>query len=216
MLAHKIREEVVAFARRMYIDGLVVGTAGNISARVPGEERVAITPSSLPYEEMKPDDVPILDLSGAVVAAGKAPSVEWKLHLAIYQARPDVGAIFHTHSIYSSVLAALHLPLSPIVEELVHYVGGQVEVAAYAPSQSPELSHNVVAALGGKAAVFIANHGNVCCGKDLASAHHVCQLVERVARVHILACLLGKPVLIPMEVVEREQLEFERRKRKHQ
>jgi L-fuculose-phosphate aldolase len=163
---------------------------------------------------MKPDDVPILDLSGAVVVTGRAPSVEWGLHLAIYQARPDVGAIFHTHGVYSSVLAALHLPLPPIVEELVHYVGGQVEVAEYAPSQSPELSHNVAVALGEKAAVLVANHGNICCGKDLASAYHVCQLVERVAHVHILACLLGKPIPIPAEVIKREQLAFERGKRK--
>lgn len=213
MPVQTIRKEVVAFARKMYADGLVVGTAGNLSSRVPGEERVAITPSSLPYEEMEPDDVPILDLSGAVVVTGRAPSVEWRLHLAIYQARPDVGAIFHTHGVYSSVLAALHLPLPPIVEELAHYVGGQIEVAEYAPSQSPELSRNVVVALGGKAAALIANHGKVCCGEDLASTYHVCQLVERVAHVHILACLLGKPIPIPAEVIEKERLEFEKRKK---
>lgn len=213
MPVQTIRKEVVAFARKMYADGLVVGTAGNLSSRVPGEERVAITPSSLPYEEMEPDDVPILDLSGAVVVTGRAPSVEWRLHLAIYQARPDVGAIFHTHGVYSSVLAALHLPLPPIVEELAHYVGGQIEVAEYAPSQSPELSRNVVVALGGKAAALIANHGKVCCGEDLTSAYHVCQLVERVAHVHILACLLGKPIPIPAEVIEKERLEFEKRKK---
>lgn len=213
MPVQTIRKEVVAFARKMYTDGLVAGTAGNLSSRVPGEERVAITPSSLPYEEMEPDDVPILDLSGAVVVTGRAPSVEWRLHLAIYQARPDVGAIFHTHGVYSSVLAALHLPLPPIVEELAHYVGGQIEVAEYAPSQSPELSRNVVVALGGKAAALIANHGKVCCGEDLTSAYHVCQLVERVAHVHILACLLGKPIPIPAEVIEKERLEFEKRKK---
>lgn len=213
MPVQTIRKEVVAFARKMYTDGLVAGTAGNLSSRVPGEERVAITPSSLPYEEMEPDDVPILDLSGAVVVTGRAPSVEWRLHLAIYQARPDVGAIFHTHGVYSSVLAALHLPLPPIVEELAHYVGGQIEVAEYAPSQSPELSRNVVVALGGKAAALIANHGKVCCGEDLTSAYHVCQLVERVAHVYILACLLGKPIPIPAEVIEKERLEFEKRKK---
>ena len=208
-----IREEIVTFARKMHTDGLVVGTAGNLSSRVPGEERVAITPSSLPYEEMKPDDVPILDLNGAAVVPGKAPSVEWGLHLAIYQARPDVGAVFHTHGVYSSVLAALRLPLPPIVEELAHYVGGQIEVAEYAPSQSPELSCNITVALGGRAAALIANHGNICCGKDLVSAYHVCQLVERAAQVHILASLLGKPIPIPAEVLEKERREFEKRKK---
>ncbi len=213
MLVQTIRQELVTFARKMHTDGLVVGTAGNLSSRVPGEERVAITPSSLPYEEMQADDVPILDLDGAVTVTGRAPSVEWRLHLAIYQARPDVGAVFHTHGIYSSVLAALHLPLPPIVEELVHYVGGQVEVAEYAPSQSPELSRNVTVALGGRAAAFIANHGKICCGEDLADAYHVCHLVERVAHVHILASLMGKPIPIPAEVIKKERLEFEKRKK---
>lgn len=212
MVLQTIRKEIVAFARRMHAEGLVAGTAGNVSSRVPGEEKIAITPSGLPYEEMQPDDVPILDLNGTVVVESKAPSTEWRLHLAIYRARPDVGAIIHTHEIYSSVLAVLHVPLPPIVEELVHYVGGQVEVAEYAPSQSPELSRNVVAALGGRAAALIANHGNICCGGDLTQAFHVCQLVGRVARVYILASLMGRPIPIPDVVVERGRLEFEKRK----
>jgi L-fuculose-phosphate aldolase len=208
MSIQTIREEVVIFARRMQDDGLVVGTAGNVSARVPGEDGIAITPSGFPYEKMETHDIPILDLSGAVVVAGRAPSVERELHLAIYQARPDVGAIFHTHSTYSSVLAVLHLPLPPIVEELVHYVGGQVEVATYAPSQTPELSCYAIKALGEKQAAFLANHGNVCCGKNLASAYQICQLIERVAKVYLLSRTLGMPIPVPEKVLEKEQLAF--------
>src|SRR3990170_6744240 len=92
----EIREAVVSFARRMHEDGLVSGTAGNVSARVPGEERIAITPSGFPYEEMEPDDVLVLDPGGAVVHGNLPPSVEWRVHLAVYRARPDVGAIIHT------------------------------------------------------------------------------------------------------------------------
>jgi L-fuculose-phosphate aldolase len=207
-----IRNEVVAFARRMRADQLVVGTAGNVSVRLPDRETVAITPTSLAYEEMQPEDVPVIDLHGAVVLPGRTPSTERALHLAIYRARPDVGAIFHTHSLYSSVLAALHVPLPPITEEVVHHVGGQVDVAQYAPSQSPELSANAVVALGDKAAVLLANHGNVCCEADLASAYHICQLIERAAQIYILARLTGTPVPLPSEVIAKERLAFKVRR----
>lgn len=209
-----IRNEVVAFARRMRADQLVVGTAGNVSVRLPDRETVAITPTSLAYEEMQPEDVPVIDLHGAVVLPGRTPSTERALHLAIYRARPDVGAIFHTHSLYSSVLAALHVPLPPITEEVVHHVGGQVDVAQYAPSQSPELSANAVVALGDKAAVLLANHGNVCCEADLASAYHICQLIERAAQIYILARLTGTPVPLPSEVIAKERLAFKARRRR--
>jgi ribulose-5-phosphate 4-epimerase/fuculose-1-phosphate aldolase len=71
----------------------------------------------------------------------------------------------------------------------------------------------VTVALGGRAAAFIANHGKICCGEDLADAYHVCHLVERVAHVHILASLMGKPIPIPAEVIKKERLEFEKRKK---
>lgn len=211
MVLQTIRREIVRFARRMHADGLVAGTAGNISCRIPEEETVAITPSGFPYEEMQPEDVPVIDAHGSVVVGSRMPSTEWRLHLAIYQARPDIGAIIHTHEMYSSVLAVLHRPLPPIVEELVRYVGGQVEVAAYAPAQSLELARNVVAALEGRAAALIANHGNVACGPDLAQAYHVGQIVGRVAKVYILASLVGNPIVLPLAVVEQEQLEFAQR-----
>ena len=208
----EIREAVVSFARRMHEDGLVSGTAGNVSARVPGEERIAITPSGFPYEEMEPDDVLVLDPGGAVVHGKLPPSVEWRVHLAVYRARPDVGAIIHTHGVHSTALAVLGRPLPPIVEEMVQYLGGQVEVAAYAPSQSPELARNVVAALGERAAVLMANHGNVCCAEDLAAAYHVCQVLEWVAGVYLTASLLGEPTTIPAAVVETARQVFEERK----
>lgn len=208
-----MRRDIVHFGRRMHADGLVVGTAGNISCRVPGREEVAITPSGFPYNELQPDDIPILDLEGNVLREGRPPSTEWRLHLAIYRARPDVGAVIHTHEVYSSVLAVLRIPLPPVVEELVHYVGGQIEVAAYAPSQSEELSRSVVMALGNKAAALMANHGNVSCGKDLSGAYHVCQLVGRVAKIYVFASLLGKPSALPGAVIEQERREFERNQR---
>jgi L-fuculose-phosphate aldolase len=200
-----IRAEVCRYARLMFEDGMVVGTAGNVSARVPDEELVAITPSSLPYEEMTANDIVLIDFEGNAVGDGRPPSFEKLLHLAVYRARADVGAILHTHALYCSVLAVLQRPLPPVVEELVPYVGGQVDVARFGMSGSEELAANVVAALGEKSAALLANHGNLCCGKSLAKALKVARLVERCARIYVTALNLGDPKPLAAEVLEREQ-----------
>jgi L-fuculose-phosphate aldolase len=206
---HEIRAEVCRFAKRMYEDGMVVGTAGNVSARVPDAALVAITPSSLPYEDMTPDDIVLLDLEGNTVGDGRPPSFEKTVHLAIYHARADIGAVLHTHALYCSVLACLQRPLPPVIEELVPYVGGQVDVATYGMSGSSELAANIVAALGEKSAALVANHGNVCCGKTLAKAFKVAQLVERVARIYVTATQLGEPKMLPADVLERELMMYD-------
>jgi L-fuculose-phosphate aldolase len=203
------REEVCRYAKRMYTEGMVVGTAGNVSARVPGENLVAITPSSLPYEEMTPADIVLLDAEGNTVGDGRPPSFEKLLHLAVYRARADVGAVLHTHALHSSVLAVLRRPLPPVIEELVPYVGGQVDVAAFAMSGSDELAANVVAALGEKSAALLANHGNLCCGKTLAKAFKVAQLVERCATIYVTALKIGDPTPLAAEVLERAQLMYD-------
>lgn len=205
----ELRAQVNEYAKRMHAAGMVVGTAGNVSARVPGAERVAITPSSLSYHEMKAEDVQVVDLDGNQLTDGRSPSFELGVHLSVYRAREDVGAVFHTHATFSSILASLRRPLPAVIEELVPYVGGQVEVAEYAMSASPDLAVNVVQALGDRGAVFLANHGNLCCGKDLARAYRNAELVERVAQIYVLGSLLGQPIALPSEIVESEKLVYD-------
>src|SRR5512134_2752275 len=96
----ELRAQVNAYAQRMHAVGMVVGTAGNVSARIPGENRVAITPSSLAYQDMTPEDIQVVDLDGNQVTNGRPPSFELGVHLAVYRARDDVGAVFHTHATY--------------------------------------------------------------------------------------------------------------------
>ena len=205
----ELRAQVVAYARRMQAAGMVVGTAGNVSARIAGEDRIAITPSSLAYEETEPQDVQILDMEGNQLTEGRRASLERGVHLAVYRARPDVGAVFHTHATYSSVLASLRRPLPAIIEELVPYVGGTVEVADYAAATTEDLARNVVGALADRAAVLLANHGNLCCGKDLARAYRVAELVERVAQIYVLGSHLGQPVVLPDAVIAAEKKAYD-------
>lgn len=213
MKYEEVRAQVAESARRMHAAAMVVGTAGNVSARIPGENRIAITPSSLPYPEMEAEDVQVLDFDGNQITDGRPASFERGVHLAVYHARNDVGAIFHTHATYSSVLASLRRPLPPVIEELVPYVGGQIEVADYAMSASPELAGNVVRALADRNAVFLANHGNLCCGRDLARAFRIAELVEHVARIYVIGATIGTPVCLPAEIVESEKALYDAMRR---
>jgi len=202
-------EALVQAARRMASDGHVVGTSGNVSVRVPGEERFLITPSSLPYPRLAPRDIVLMDFQGEMLTEGRAPSVEHGTHLRIYLARPDVRAVFHTHSPCASALAALEISLPPFLEELVITLGGAVRVAPYAGSGSDELAEHVVRALGPRAAVLLAKHGPVCVGGSLDRAYHAVELLERACRIYLLARTVGEPGTLPEEALETQGMIYD-------
>jgi len=204
-----LREELAATGLRMFNAGLVVGTSGNVSARVPNENLYVISPSSTPYAEIKAEDVVLMDMEGNALSEGRPPSVEAGLHRNIYLTRPDVGAVIHTHSTHASVLAVLRRPLPPILEELVVYFGGAVEVAAYGGSGGEELIQNTLKGLGDRNAVLLANHGPVCVGKNLEKAFNNAQILEHAAQIYLLALTAGTPVLLPDEVIEMQRSMYE-------
>ena len=196
------RADLVAFARRMAGDGLALGTSGNLSVR--RQDLIAITPSGVPYERMTPDGiclVRVADGGGRAAAEpspgageeepGLRPSTETPMHLAVYRAT-GAGAIVHTHS--SFVVA-----LSTVLDELpaVHYamadLGGIVRVAPYTRFGTPQLAETAVAALAGRNAVILRNHGALTCGPDLARAYDRAITLEWLARVYWYARLAGTP-----------------------
>ena len=201
------KQEVSDTARRMADLGLVVGTAGNVSARVQrdsGEDLMAITPTGVPYSGMNADDIVITDFDVDPVEGDLPPSSESLLHVGIYRARPDVQAVIHTHSVYSSVLAVLGIDLPSVIDEVVVYVGGEVRVSDYAFPGTEDLSANVCAALGPRKAAFIANHGAVAVGRSLDEALDICLLVERASQIYVTARSIGDVRPIPAEYVEAE------------
>ena len=204
-----LRGAIVRAAQRMASDGYVVGTSGNVSARVPGEERFLVTPSSVPYRELTPEDIMLLDFEGEVLSEGRSPSVEYGVHLRVYRERPDVKAIFHTHSPCASALAAMKTPLPPFLEELVVYLGGPVEVSPYAGSGSDELAENVAKCLGDRAAVLMAHHGTFCVGGSIEKAYHVVELLERAAKIYLLARTLGEPDALPEDALETQAMIYD-------
>ncbi|MEM2830821.1 MAG: class II aldolase/adducin family protein, partial [Candidatus Jordarchaeales archaeon] len=135
--------EIIRTAREMLQSGLVEGTEGNVSAKV-GDDRVLITPTSMSYMEMALEDLVLLDLNGNVLEGKRQPSSEKPMHLKVYNAREDVRAIIHTHSLYASVLAVLRKPLPPLTDEFMFKYGGTIEVAEYGLTGSEELAENAV------------------------------------------------------------------------
>jgi L-fuculose-phosphate aldolase len=125
------------------------------------------------------------------------------MHLEIYRARPDVGGVVHTHSVYAAAHAAVHASVPPIIEELAQVVGGPVECAEYARAGTLALAVSVVQALGDRNAALLANHGLVGVGPTLPKALRACLVVEHAARIHAAARALGAPaLLLPGEVEE--------------
>lgn len=201
----ELRRAVVEAFRFMEEKGLNWGYSGNISLRLPEEGLYLISPSGVKKSKMAPEDLVVIDESGRVVEGFRAPSIEYRMHLAVYKARRDVNAVIHAHPLYTSVFAALRRRLEPVVEELTIYLGGPVEVAEYAPPGSEELAENVVRALGDRSAVILANHGALTCGSDLEDALDALVYLERAALISVLSGLLGGAHPLPEEVLELER-----------
>jgi L-fuculose-phosphate aldolase len=183
------RDSLVAFARRLSSDDLAYGTSGNLSVRAG--EMVAITPSGVPYHDMTPDSICLVRLADGEPAAGRRPSTETPMHLAVYRAT-EARAIVHTHSPF--VVA-----LSSVLDELpaIHYamasLGGPVRVAPYARFGTTALAHAAVAGLAGRTAVILRNHGALCYGSALGQAYDRALVLEWLARVYWHARLAGTP-----------------------
>lgn len=168
----------------MAASGMVAGSVGNVSIRCP-RDGALITPTRLPYEHMTEGDLVEIDGDGRVRSGAHAPSREWPTHIAIYRARPDVGAIVHSHSAHATAWSFLGERLALPTEEL-EALGGAVATAEHAPTGSADLARAVSASLGDRGAVLMARHGAVGVGVDLDAAFASCALVEHQARIELL------------------------------
>ncbi|HEY7131686.1 MAG TPA: class II aldolase/adducin family protein [Candidatus Limnocylindrales bacterium] len=180
-----VATEIVRVARQLRARGLAIGTSGNVGARLD-DGRLAITPSSMEYDVMTPDDVVIVLADGSPSAGHRRPSSELPLHLALFAARPDVGAIVHTHSPFAATFSAarreipaVHYVLAPLVAP----GHDTLRVAGYATFGSDELARNAVDALGADNACLLANHGAIAVGRTLASAFARAERVEELAMI---------------------------------
>lgn len=203
MTEAELREQLVHFARQMVRTGLVRGTSGNLSARLPGEDACLVTPSGVDYESMDPADAVVVDLTGKPLAPGLKPSVDCPVHVAIYRARPDAGACIHTHSPYAAAFSTVGREIPPLITESAGYIGGAVRVMEYVPPARPDTGDLVARGLGGDRAVLLPNHGVIAVGEDLKKAFGAAMAVEESAHVAFIATQLGRPSLVPDDEVRR-------------
>ena len=193
---------VLEAAQKMSACGLVVGTSGNISLRLPGKRALlAITPSSLPYDTLDANDIQVADFNGEKVEGDLRPSMETMLHIGIYKARKDVNAVIHTHSVYASAAAVAGIEIPTVLEDQVACLGGEIKVARYAISGSHELVGSAIEALGDRNGVLLANHGAVGTGRTMREAFTACELIEKTAKVYLLVLSTGKVNLLPEKAI---------------
>jgi L-fuculose-phosphate aldolase len=192
--ATAMRKAVVATAVAMSQRGLSPGRSGNVSAR--WDDGMLITPSGMPYDELKPADVVFVDSDGAVAADARKPSSEWRFHLAAYVARPDIAAVVHTHSLHATVLACAHKAI-PAFHYMVAAAGGiDIPCVPYATFGTDELSRHVANGLKDRNACLMANHGAIAVAGSLTGALELAAEVEVLAALYIKVLLLGPPNLL--------------------
>ena len=203
-MASDVRLAVVDVARAMFNEGLVVGSAGNVSARAEGDNAMHITPTRVPYRDLRVEDIVTITFEGDPVEGAGVPSSESLMHGAVYAARPDARAVVHAHPIHASAMAVRREEIPAFVDEQVVYLGGAVAVSAYAPAASEELANNAVAALGERRAVLLANHGTLAVGHDPEDALEMTRLTERLAQIWMLASMRPGAAHLPRGIVEAE------------
>jgi L-fuculose-phosphate aldolase len=202
------REQLVGYSRRLLDDGLAIGSAGNMSVRLDGT--VIITPSGVPYLDMRPEQICEVGLDGSAVSVPAAVSSETPMHLAIYAAT-EAGAVVHTHSPEVIALSSVFDEL-PAIHYAIHALGGPVRVAPYTRFGSAGLASAAVLALTSRRAAILQNHGAICYGATLTEAYERALLLEWLARTYRLARALGEPKILTDAQLEEVAAEARRRR----
>ena len=201
------RQQIVDYGQKMVQAGLTTGSGGNLSILCPEQNLIAIGPSGIDYADVNVEDVVVVDRQGQQVEGCRKPSSELNFHLALYDNRPEITAVVHTHSVYATTIACLNWEI-PAVHYLVAFSGKKVPLAPYATFGSAELAINVTNSIGAHNALLLANHGLVAIGTDMYSAFNVAEEIELVARIYYQAKSIGQPVLVDDAEMERVMEKF--------
>jgi L-fuculose-phosphate aldolase len=186
--------DVIDTCRKMNALGINQGTSGNISVRLDAD-RFLMTPSGMPYADMRPEDVPVMDMDGRWWGK-RRPSVEWRFHRDILKGRPEAAVVLHTHSVFSTSMACLRLDI-PAFHYMVAVAGGDsIRCADYATFGTQELSDNALKALKGRRACLLANHGVIALGQTLERTLALTVEVETLAAMYCRARQLGDPIIL--------------------
>jgi L-ribulose-5-phosphate 4-epimerase len=198
------KESVLKYSQLMLTKGYTVGTGGNVSILVDGEDVIAITPSNKEYMELSPADICIVDFELNMIEGRFNPSRETGLHIAVYKNRPDANAVIHSHPIYTSIFALINKPVPALFDEVTMNIGNIIDVIPYALSGSDELVENVKNRLANRCNCYILqNHGALSIGTGIDKAFRNMELMEKVAQIYYYALTTGqKPTLLPADIAD--------------
>jgi len=194
------RQSIIDACRRMNTLGINQGTSGNISLR--HEAGLLITPTSVPYEAMRPEQIVFMGLDGAFDPAQR-PSSEWRFHLDILRARPEVSAVVHAHPPFATTLAIMGLQIPPVHYMIACAGGDTIRCAPYATFGTEELSRHAVEALQDRLACLLAHHGMIAIGPSLTRAMWLAVEVETLARQYYNCLQIGTPPLLSKAEIEK-------------
>jgi L-fuculose-phosphate aldolase len=211
MSEQESRKQLLVTSRRMVELGLNRGTAGNASKR--HGDGMLITPSALPVAEMTTDSMVRMDLEGKVLQGGK-PSSEWRFHRDIFVARPEIGAVLHMHSTYTTTIACLGKDVPAVHYHIAIAGGDSIRCTPYTIFGEQNLSDLALEALHDRKACLLGNHGMIALGKDLADALSVAQEVEYLCEIYWRTLSVGEPKILTaqqMHAVKEKFVEYKKR-----
>lgn len=199
MTIQEMKQAVCDWSKQSYAEKLFAGTSGNLSVYDREQEVMVITPTSVAYETITPEDMVVMRLDGQVLEGQYRPSSEWRMHAAVYEAKPEVAAIIHTHSPYATAFAVNNKSIPTILIEMVPFLGGDVPLAKFAIPGTEEVGLEAVKVLDGRTGCLLANHGVLTVGATLERAHIRAVYVEDAAKICSIAMGNGPIVTISEE-----------------
>ena len=201
----QVRREVAALHAELPRNELVVWTAGNVSARVPGRDLLVIKPSGVSYDDLTPENMVVCDFEGQLVEGEHAPSSDTAAHAYVYAHMPEVGGVVHTHSTYATAWAARAEPIPCVLTMMADEFGGEIPIGPFALIGDDSIGQGIVATLANHRSrvVLMQNHGPFTVGRTAKAAVKAAVLCEEVARTVHVSRQLGEPLPIPQADIDR-------------
>ncbi len=203
MYLEQLRAEICQLHAELPRYNLVTWTSGNISGRDPDSGLVVIKPSGVPYSELTPENMVVVNLDGKVVEGKLKPSSDTFAHVYVYLHRSEINGVVHTHSTFATAWAAAGKPIPAVLTAICDEFGGPIPVGAYAKIGGDEIGEEILRSIGTSPAILMKNHGVFTIGKTPLAAVKAAVMVEDVARTVFYAMQLGQPDLIPAEEIAR-------------
>ena len=189
------RQQIIDFGKKLITERLTTGTGGNLSICVREDNVVLISPSGIPYGEIVPEDIVLLDLDGHVIGGHRKPSSEFDMHCIFYRKTQHVNAVVHTHSDFATAVACLRQDIEPL-HYIIGSVGDKVKCSGYETFGTLDLAEEAYRTMGDNNGILLANHGVLTVGKDCADAFSVAKDIEFLAKLKLRAEAVAQPVLL--------------------